>query len=114
MDDIFARLKSNGKFSCESDQGYIQKARRLDTMHDRSLVLKYFMGNQNERVAAMQQAGHVFVLRRATWLISTWVQRMETDPPPTPVRAPPCVSPPVCVAACVSPTPVRAPPHLCI
>jgi len=53
-DSLTARLKANGKFHCESAQGYIQKARKEDTMPsgaDERLAnlstKKYYLGDKD-------------------------------------------------------------------
>ena len=51
-DELFARLKSNKKFQCESDSGFVQKARHEETMpvaerYMREDMKKYYIGEQD-------------------------------------------------------------------
>ena len=57
VDEVSARLKSNGKYTCESDMGYVQKARRQDTMlgiRGEDEDAKYFLGDEK---ALLEVAG---------------------------------------------------------
>jgi len=54
VDALFARMKSNGKFQCESADGYVQKARHEGSMPDDASerdavdgVKKYFLGDHD-------------------------------------------------------------------
>ena len=64
VDSLFARMKSNGKFTCESDSGYVQKARHKGTMpedldhEDVPLgVKKYFVGDGDGNALAEARGG---------------------------------------------------------
>jgi hypothetical protein len=50
VDKLQARLKVNGKFACDSDKGFVQKARKEDTLpvssHER-MKSKYYIGDQD-------------------------------------------------------------------
>eukprot|EP00658_Telonema_sp_P-2_P064105 TRINITY_DN5298_c0_g1_i3.p1 TRINITY_DN5298_c0_g1~~TRINITY_DN5298_c0_g1_i3.p1 ORF type:complete len:480 (+),score=131.34 TRINITY_DN5298_c0_g1_i3:66-1505(+) len=55
-DDMVARLKSNGKFECESSSGFIQKARREDTLPDDAgerMLSKYYIGDRDAAFEVM-------------------------------------------------------------